>query len=280
MKKNLLVSLLAICLAGALAGCGETKESPAASTPAESTPVASTPAESTPVESTAESTQENSGDEVKVLSYAEYVQAEVNSVVTVQTYVQAKQSWWNDQAVIYGQSQDGAIFLYNMPVSQDDYALLTPGTKLQVTGTKSEYRGEIEIADFTDVKILSGEDTFVATPTDLTSLIASDDLINHQNEFASFKGLTVVNAAAEGEAEKAFTYKWDDSGDRGDDLYFKVSLEGTVYTFTVESYLCDKDSDVYKAVEALTIGATIDVEGFLYWYNGLNPHITKVTVLK
>ena len=44
-----------------------------------------------------------------------------------------------------------------------------------------------------------------------------------------------------------------------------------------ESYLCDKDTDVYKAVEALQIGDKIDMEGFLYWYEGVNPHITSVT---
>ena len=38
-----------------------------------------------------------------------------------------------------------------------------------------------------------------------------------------------------------------------------------------------KDSDVYKAVEALNIGDKIDMEGFLYWYEGVNPHITSVT---
>ena len=63
----------------------------------------------------------------------------------------------------------------------------------------------------------------------------------------------------------------------GDDLYFNVSYNGETYTFTVESYLCDKDTDVYKAVEALQIGDKIDMEGFLYWYEGVNPHITSVT---
>ncbi len=38
------------------------------------------------------------------------------------------------------------------------------------------------------------------------------------------------------------------------------------------------DSDVYKAIEALNVGDVIDVEGFLYWYNGAQPHITSVTV--
>jgi hypothetical protein len=46
----------------------------------------------------------------------------------------------------------------------------------------------------------------------------------------------------------------------------------------VESYLCDKDSDVYKAVEELQVGDVVDLEGFLYWYEGPNPHITSVTV--
>ena len=64
----------------------------------------------------------------------------------------------------------------------------------------------------------------------------------------------------------------------GDEITLKDKYSSKTYTFTVESYLCDKDSDVYKAVEALQIGDKIDMEGFLYWYNGVNPHITSVTV--
>ena len=44
------------------------------------------------------------------------------------------------------------------------------------------------------------------------------------------------------------------------------------------AYLCDNTTDVYSAVKALEIGQTIDMEGFLYWYEGVNPHITSVTV--
>ena len=76
----------------------------------------------------------------------------------------------------------------------------------------------------------------------------------------------------------AFLYNYDGSGSQGDDLYFNVSANGTTYTFTVESYLCGQDSDVYKAVEGLNVGDTVDMEGFLYWYEGVNPHITSVTV--
>ena len=46
---------------------------------------------------------------------------------------------------------------------------------------------------------------------------------------------------------------------------------------TIECYLTGADTEVYKAAEALAIGDVIDMEGFLYWYDGPNPHITKIT---
>ena len=123
---------------------------------------------------------------------------------------------------------------------------------------------------------------------DVTSLLGSDDLIKHQNKFVAFKGMTVEPCKdADGNNIKdadgndvAFLYNWDGSGQEGDDLYFNVSLNGNTYTFTVESYLCDSSTEVYKAVQALNIGDKIDMEGFLYWYEGVNPHITSVKAAK
>ena len=74
----------------------------------------------------------------------------------------------------------------------------------------------------------------------------------------------------------AFLYKDNGSGQEGDDLYFKVSVNGQTYSFTVESYLTGADTDVYKAVKELKVGDKVDLEGFLYWYQGPNPHITSV----
>ena len=104
-------------------------------------------------------------------------------------------------------------------------------------------------------------------------------MINHQNKFVAFKGMTVEAAGQDADGnDVAFLYSWDGSGQDGDDLYFNVSLNGETYTFTVESYLCDNTTDVYNAVKSLNIGDTVDMEGFLYWYEGVNPHITSVTV--
>ena len=88
--------------------------------------------------------------------------------------------------------------------------------------------------------------------------------------------MTVEPKKDEDGNEVAFFYNWDGSGTRGDDLYFDVSKDGNTYTFTVESYLCGEESDVYKAVEKLKVGDIIDMEGFLYWYEGVNPHITSI----
>ena len=211
-----------------------------------------------------------------VMTYAEYDAAAVDSEVVVETYVQAKQSWWEDKATVYTQDKDGAYFIYNMACSEADYAKLTPGTKIKVTGYKAEWSGEVEIVDAT-FEIMDGN--YIAPALDVTAMLGTDDLVKHQNQFVTFKGMT-VEAAGQDESgnDVAFLYNWDGSGEEGSDLYFNVSLNGTTYTFTVESYLCGADTDVYKAVKALEIGQTVDMEGFLYWYNGVNPHITSVTV--
>jgi hypothetical protein len=35
---------------------------------------------------------------------------------------------------------------------------------------------------------------------------------------------------------------------------------------------------VYKAVEGLKVGDVVDMTGYLYWYEGVQPHIISVTV--
>lgn len=208
-----------------------------------------------------------------VMTYAEYTAAKLDTEVVVETYVQAKQSYYADKstATLYTQDKDGAYFLYNATCSQEDYDKLEPGTKIRATGYKSEWAGEVEIVDAT-IEILDGN--YKAKPLDATNILTTPELINYQNQLVTFKKLTVEDSGN----GKAFLYNWDGSGTEGNDLYFNVSKDGKTFTFTVESFLCDKDSEVYNTVENLNVGDVIDVEGFLYWYEGVNPHITSVIV--
>jgi len=209
-------------------------------------------------------------EEGAVMTHADFVAAELDSEVTVETYVQATQSWWEDKITVYAQSEDGAYFIYNMNCSEEDAAKLVPGTKIRVKGFKSEWSGEVEITDAA-FEILEG-DAFIAEPEDVTAKLGKEELINCQNELVAFKGMTVE---AYDETGAAFAYK--NAENKTDDLYFKVSKDGQTYDFCVEFYLCGQDTEVYKAVEGLKVGDVIDLEGFLYWYNGANPHIIKVT---
>ena len=202
-----------------------------------------------------------------VMTYAEYAAADLDTEVTIETFVQATQSWWDNTITAYTQDNEGAYFLYNMACTEEDAAKLVPGTKIKVTGYKSEWSGEVEIVDAT-FEIEEGE--YIAEATDVTALLGTDEMIEHQNQFVAFKGMTVESEAI---------YTCDVSGAGGDDLYFQVSKDGQTYTFTVESYLCGAGTEVYEAVKGLKAGDTVDLEGFCYWYEGLNPHITSVTVL-
>ena len=196
------------------------------------------------------------------MTHDEYMAAEMGSEVVVETYVQATQSWWDNKITVYCQSEDGAYFAYELACSEEDAAKLVPGTKIVITGTKGEWSGEIEIMDPT-FEFGKENDTYIAEALDVTALLGKDELIDHQNEKVLFKGMTVEKVE----------YK---NGEPGDDIYVTLSYNGASYDFCVERYLTGPETEVYAAVGALQPGDVIDVEGFLYWYEGPNPHITGI----
>ena len=275
--KKLLSMLLVLSMAAAMTGCagGSTSgTAPETEAPAESTEAAD---ESAAEDEAQDAETADTEDVAEVMSYDEYMAADLDSQVTIEAYVQAKQSWWENQATVYAQDENGAYFLYNMACSEEDYELLTQGTKIRVTGYKTEWSGEVEIID-ASFQIVEG-DTFIAPALDVTEMLGTDDLINYQNQFVQFNGLTVEAAGQDEDGnDVAFLYSYDGSGSEGDDLYFNASYNGETSTFTIESYLCDSTTEVYSAVKALEIGQTVNMEGFLYWYEGVNPHITSVSI--
>ena len=242
--KKILILMLALVMVFALASCGGDKTDDTKNDDVTETP-----------------------DTLQVMTYDEFVAAELDAKVTVEVYVQATQGWYHndksgkDVITVYAADEDGGYFIYDMECAQADAEKLVPGAKILVTGYKAEWSGEIEIVDATFEFV---EDApYIAEPIDVTELLGTDALIDYQNQLVSFSGLTFVS----------LEYK---NGSRGNDIYVKFSYNGAEYDFCVESYLTGPDSETYLAVEALQVGDLVNVEGFLYWYNGVNTHITAV----
>lgn len=207
-----------------------------------------------------------------VMTYDEFMAAEEGSSVTVEAYVLDHQSWWDDKVTVYAQDDDGGYFFYDMACSEADAAKLTPGTKIKVTGDKSVWSGEIEITDAT-FEFEDGSKTF--SPVAIDDKLGTDELEQYMNMYVSVSGAKIAD---KGDGA-AFFYNWDNSGeDGGSDLYFDIEVNGGTYTFVVRRYLTPGGSDVYEAVKNLQVGDTVDIEGYLYWYEGPQPHITSITV--
>ena len=248
MKKIALWLLIAVMALGCVA-CTVTPEETTAVKPDETTEAK--------VEETTIAPDDNTVD---VMTHEEYMAAEIDAPVVIEAYVQATQSWWSNKITVYLQAEDGAYFAYEMACSEEDAAKLTKGTKIRVTGYKGAWAGEIEIMDGT-FEFLEGN--WVAEATDVTALLGTDELIAHQNEFVKFTGLTIAS----------IEYK---NGEPGDDIYVGVSYNGAEYSFCVERYLTGPGTEVYEAFATLQAGDVVDMEGFLYWYEGVNTHITAV----
>ena len=282
MKKAIVIMLTgAMMLAAVACGGGSSNSTPAQNnTQTEE----AKPAEETQetVESTVEEPEQT---EVNVpedaMSFEDYMAAATDAEVVVQGAIQGKQSFFSrdDQglATVYLQDEKGgAYFIYELPCTEKEYELMEIGKIIKVKGYKSEWSGEIEVVDVETWMFVDGE--YIAEAEDVTALLGTDELASKINKKVAFKDMTVEPIKNKDDEDVAFIYNYDGSGERGPDtdLYFNVSVNGQTYTFTVESYLCGPDSDVYKAIEDLKIGDVIDLEGFLYWYNGPNPHITAV----
>ena len=254
--RKFIAMLLALSVVLAFAGCAQTQEAP-------ETTAAPAPVETTAAAVETEAAQTETA-EAAPMTHEEYMAAALDSAVSIETYVQGHQSWWDNKITVYCQSPDGAYFLYELACSEEDAAKLVPGTKIRVNGYKGEWAGEVEVMDGT-FEFVEGGDTFLAEALDVTELLGTDALIDHQNEFVAFTGMTV----------EAIEYK---NGEPGDDIYVTLGYNGASYDFCVEVYLTGTDSEVYTTVGELAVGDVVNVEGYLYWYEGVNPHITAIAV--
>ncbi len=114
-----------------------------------------------------------------VMTYEEYVAAELDTEVVVEAYVTGEAVLVEDKATLYTQDKDGAYFVYNAACTEDVYNQLATGTKIKVTGFKAEWNGETEIMDAT-FEIEEGN--YVAEPVDVTTYLGLDELVDFQNQ--------------------------------------------------------------------------------------------------
>ena len=256
MKKHLTL-ILALAMLFTLAACGKSA--------APTTTAAST--------ATAASSVEPESSTARQMSYADYAAAAVDSPVYAEAYVQAKLTWWDNKTSIYAADRDGAYFLYDIACPEADYEKLVPGQKIAFEGYKGEWSGEVEVVDGS-FSFVEG-DRFIAEPLDITGMLGTDELASHINQAIKVSDAVVADKGG----GAAFFYNYDNSGEDGNcDLYFDLQINGAVYTFVVRRYLTVPGSEVYEAVKNLKVGDTVDVEGFLYWYEGPQPHISAITV--
>ena len=262
--KKFIAMLLALVMVMAMVACGAEE---AKSSTTESAPEATEAATEAATEEVTEAPVEEevaAPAEGAVMSYAEYMAAEIDSEVVIETYVQAHQSWWDNKITVYCQDEEGAYFLYELACDQDAAADLVPGTKIRVTGYKGEWAGEVEIMDGT-FEFIEGADNYYVGAEDFTALLGTDEMINNQNKLGAFFGMTV----------DAVEFK---NGEPGDDIYLTLSKDGVAYNFCVEVYLTGTDSEVYTAACELEVGDVVNVEGWVYWYEGMNPHVTSIMI--
>ena len=250
--KKLIAILLALVMVLAMAACTAATEAPKKE---EEKQAATEPEVTYTVE-------EINAKSEGVMTWEEYMAAEIEAEVVVECYVQGHQSWWDNKVTVYAEDATGGYFMYELACSEEDAEKLVPGAKIRVSGYKAEWSGEIEIIDAT-FEFVETDVKYVAKAQDVTALLGTEELVAKQNMFVAFNGVTI----------KEITYKNDEPGD---DIYVTVTYEEADYSFCVERYLTDPETEVYKAFAELQVGDIVNIEGFAYWYEGINTHITSV----
>ena len=208
------------------------------------------------------------------LTYNEFLATNAGTEVCVAGYVQAKMDYvvenTNTSLFIKDQTSDNAYFVFNAQMTQDMYNLIVEGTPVRITGTKTVFSGEVEIANAT-VEILSAEPV-IANTIDITSVFPSSasDYMNRKIQLTGF----TVKAFDDG---AVFHYGYNGTGSNGDAIYFQAEYNGNTHLFVVNQYLTNPSTSVYTAVQGLTDGQVITIQGFMYFYDNPLVMVTSIT---
>ena len=225
----------------------------------------------------------NSNTGPKAMTYEEYMAAADEAKVVIEGYVQAYaySSQYNNVSLFIMDDAGGAYYAYRADCSAEQAKKLAEGIHVRVSGNKGNFKGEIEVQEHCTFEVLDGKKVYPATDVS-ASLSNYKALEGMMNKKVSVAGLVVENIYdADGEGF-AFLYNWDGSGQAGanNDVYFNASYNGVIYNFVVESDEFAEGSDPYVNATRFSVGDVIDIEAFMYWYNGPNMHVSKISVDK
>ena len=270
MKLKKLFAISAIAGVALLASCNNGGETTTETKAPETTT-------ETVTETTTKAPEPTTTVATNVLSYDEYIAAEVGSEVTIEAYITGRTTWYNNAASFYLADDNGGYYVYNLPCTEEEYASLLINKKLQVTGAKAEWKGEVEINGQTATEnagyiVLGASKTYDAI---LVNDIAKATLDLYKNQLVKTKELTVTKAPYTNHDDFTLAPK------AGTDVYVEVTDGTNTFLFVVEAYLEDSlyDSNTYKNVCALHVGDKVVLEGFIYYWENPQMQITKCDIL-
>ena len=218
---------------------------------------------------------ETAAVEPEVPPCSAFLEAEIGSSVTFSCYVQAKEAFRDNTCSLFAQDETGACYLDRLSCIEDDYDRLTPGQKILITGYKSTWGDDIELTD-SHFAFLDG--SWLAEPLDVTAMLGTEEISAHRNEKVCFRSMTIESMM---DGVSVWYRGWDNAAAEGEDteLFFRASSGGTVSTFSVCPSLCEEPDQVIQTLKSLRLGDTVDLTGYLYWYNEARPRITEITPL-
>lgn len=219
------------------------------------------------------------------MSYADFMALEAGDDAIIEGYIAAKQSWWADKATMYLTTDTAGegYFLYNFACTKEEYDnTYKIGTKIQVYGALATYAGELEITgesiNYDLTNVITDAPKMPNTIIDVTSSVKSEDLLGIQNSrftaTLKVKEYTTTDQNTGIAESKVYGYQGDAPTE---DLYLiLVDASGNELACCVEQYLTSSYADVKAVLDTLAIGDMVEIEGFMYWWNGANPHITSI----
>ncbi len=222
-----------------------------------------------------------SGAEEGVMTWEEFQACDYSEPVTVDTYLQSWWIWSGSYVLFFAQGPDGGYYI-NKALPMDEVKdFMVPGTAVRISGTKVQDSGSYYPCIQDPVLSLRDAEPWVAEAEDVTGLLGTDGLDRCQFCRVVFRGMTVEPSLIRGNPEpQAFLYGDDGSGahESNSDLYFNASLGGKTFRFRVHTGMNGNDTEVYRAVEGLRIGDTVDLEGIMNRrFSKTEPWITSVT---